>query len=149
MKLYFLRHGIAEDQGPGGADAERRLTEEGTGEMRGVARGIRELDLDLDRILSSPLVRAQQTAEALHKGLAPAPQLQTCEELAPGGKAKKLVQLTVVRKNEETHKVGPYTLPEPLVWDDAFDGSEEIPMSRSSPLSIPLGPFGTRMLRFA
>lgn len=63
MKLYFLRHGIAEDHSPTGRDADRRLTPEGIAEMEAVAAGMARLGLRLDRILSSPKVRARHTAE--------------------------------------------------------------------------------------
>jgi len=62
MKLYFLRHGIAEDQRPGHTDVERRLTDEGIEEMQAVGRGMKRLGLEFDAILTSPLVRARQTA---------------------------------------------------------------------------------------
>lgn len=65
MQLYLLRHGIAEDQPPDPADGDagRRLTDEGRRKTRQAARGLARL---IDRpqvILSSPKVRARQTAE--------------------------------------------------------------------------------------
>jgi phosphohistidine phosphatase len=51
------------------ADGERRLTPEGREEMRWVARGMRALDLRLDHVWTSPLVRARQTADAVVKEL--------------------------------------------------------------------------------
>lgn len=63
MKLYFLRHGIAEDHSPTGRDADRRLTDEGVQEMQAVAAGMAALELRFDRILSSPKARARHTAE--------------------------------------------------------------------------------------
>jgi phosphohistidine phosphatase len=62
MKLYFLRHGIAQDHAPGLRDADRRLTPVGVDEMRGVGRGMAALDLRFDVILTSPLARARETA---------------------------------------------------------------------------------------
>lgn len=63
MKLYFLRHGIAEDQSPTGRDADRRLTADGVFEMEAVARGMAALGLRFDSIRTSPRVRARHTAE--------------------------------------------------------------------------------------
>jgi phosphohistidine phosphatase len=63
LKLYFLRHGIAEDHSPSGRDADRRLTSEGIAEMAAVAAGMAALGLRFDRIISSPKVRALHTAE--------------------------------------------------------------------------------------
>jgi phosphohistidine phosphatase len=62
MRIYFLRHGVAEDWRPGITDAERRLTVEGVEEMRVIARAIRALGLRFDAILTSPLARARETA---------------------------------------------------------------------------------------
>jgi phosphohistidine phosphatase len=63
MRLYFLRHGEADWPNWDRPDDERPLTERGKKEMRKVAKFLRELDIPLDDILSSPLPRACQTAE--------------------------------------------------------------------------------------
>jgi phosphohistidine phosphatase len=83
MELYFLRHGIAADVGPAGlGDAGRPLTKEGIAKMQAGARGMRRLGLRLDALLSSPLVRAHETAEIVARELGP--ELQLAERLAPG-----------------------------------------------------------------
>ncbi len=64
MKCYFLRHGIAADaERWEGRDADRPLTREGKEKMAREARAIAALALDLDAIVTSPLLRAKQTAE--------------------------------------------------------------------------------------
>jgi phosphohistidine phosphatase len=65
MILYLMRHGIAEDASPSGGDAERRLTDRGTLRTATVAKGLKRLGLSFDRIVSSPYVRARQTAEVV------------------------------------------------------------------------------------
>ena len=83
MELYFLRHGIAADVGPTGTgDAGRPLTKEGIAKMQVSARGIRRLGLRLDALLSSPLVRAHETAVIIARELGL--ELQLAEKLAPG-----------------------------------------------------------------
>jgi phosphohistidine phosphatase len=69
MRIYLLRHGEAGDREDWtGPDEERPLTAEGMAEMRDVARGMRALKLRLEGVVSSPLVRARQTAEIVaHK----------------------------------------------------------------------------------
>ncbi|MCC6443193.1 MAG: phosphohistidine phosphatase SixA [Armatimonadetes bacterium] len=62
MQLYFLRHGIAEDRQPGQEDSQRHLTPEGEAEMRAIAAGLAKLNIKLDKIATSPLTRALQTA---------------------------------------------------------------------------------------
>jgi phosphohistidine phosphatase len=64
MNCYFLRHGIAvEPQTWHGSDDDRPLTPDGEKRMEREARGIANLDLDVDTIVTSPLLRARQTAE--------------------------------------------------------------------------------------
>lgn len=75
MKLYFLRHGIAEDQSPTGRDADRRLTAEGVTEMEAVAAGMAAIGLHFDLLLSSPKVRARHTAEIAAAALGQQSQL--------------------------------------------------------------------------
>lgn len=63
MILVFLRHGVAEDKGPPEDDAKRRLTEDGRREVRRVAKGLATMELGYSACLTSPLVRARETAE--------------------------------------------------------------------------------------
>jgi phosphohistidine phosphatase len=63
MDLYILRHGIAEDTPPGRTDADRRLTEEGRAKLRNVLKRARGAVGTPGLILSSPLVRAVETAQ--------------------------------------------------------------------------------------
>lgn len=63
MKLYFLRHGLADWPEWDKPDDERPLTKKGRKEMRRIAKFLRELKIKPARILSSPLPRAWQTAE--------------------------------------------------------------------------------------
>jgi phosphohistidine phosphatase len=83
--LYLVRHAIAAEGGPAWPDdAKRPLTPKGIARMRRVVRGVRALGIKIDVVLSSPLVRARQTAELLVEGLEPAPPLQITPALAPG-----------------------------------------------------------------
>lgn len=65
MNLFLLRHAIAVEPGSlsGASDAERPLSPEGKKKMRRIALGMKALDLSFDMILSSPYVRARETAE--------------------------------------------------------------------------------------
>jgi phosphohistidine phosphatase len=60
--IWLLRHGDAED-GEGKADAERELTGKGERQSRDAGRALKELGVKLDACISSPKVRARQTAE--------------------------------------------------------------------------------------
>ena len=63
MRVYFLRHGEADWPNWDRPDDERPLTERGKKEMRKVAKFLRALDIPLEEIVSSPLLRARQTAD--------------------------------------------------------------------------------------
>ncbi len=64
MLVYLLRHGIAEDSALGG-DGLRRLTREGRDRLALAAPTWRRCVQQLDRLYSSPLVRAVETATEL------------------------------------------------------------------------------------
>ena len=71
-ELLLVRHGIAEERAEAADDAQRSLTPEGRERTIAQLRSLVELDLNCDLVLSSPLVRARQTAElAVQVGLAP------------------------------------------------------------------------------
>jgi phosphohistidine phosphatase len=58
--IWLLRHGDAED--PDGDDAARELTVEGRRQARAAGLALARLGVELDRCLSSPKARAEQTA---------------------------------------------------------------------------------------
>lgn len=70
MELYLMRHGIAEDAKPGQPDAARPLTEDGCYKVEGVLELARNAGVDPDLILSSPYLRAIQTARIARDELA-------------------------------------------------------------------------------
>ncbi len=67
MNIYIIRHAIAVDEGTPEyeEDSQRPLTDKGKKKMRQIAKGLRTLGADFDLILSSPYVRAKETAEIL------------------------------------------------------------------------------------
>ncbi len=85
MKLYFLRHGLAQDRLDWkGDDRERPLTEKGRERMERSAAAIARLDLELETILTSPLKRAQQTASIVAETLHAAHKTRIDGRLGPG-----------------------------------------------------------------
>lgn len=82
MRLYLLRHGIAEDAGAGMSDAERALTAQGREQLADTSRALERLGLTPGIILTSPLVRAAQTAELVAPALGAA--VEQAPELEPG-----------------------------------------------------------------
>src|SRR5262245_29847923 len=104
MDLYFLRHGKAEDVGEGGAsdDFSRALTAVGVTEMEAEAKALDRLGLKLDQIVTSPLVRAKQTAQIVAKRLGLKKELIESELLAPGCDMKHLRKLLSAYDTQQT-----------------------------------------------
>lgn len=63
MELYLLRHGIADDDSPTGRDEDRPLTPEGRTRLKETLKVVAGTGLTLGAIVTSPYVRARQTAE--------------------------------------------------------------------------------------
>ena len=104
MNLYILRHGIAVEPGTPGFenDSERPLIPKGERRLRNAAAAMRKMELSFDPILSSPLLRAKQTAEIVAGELKLKKRLQFSDSLAPGGSVKdSLRQLNELRPAPE------------------------------------------------
>ncbi len=87
MRLYIVRHGIAIDREDPKCppDPERYLTEEGVDKTKGVAKGLTALGETPDLFLTSPYVRAVQTAEIFAEALGYAKQkIRRSDSLLPG-----------------------------------------------------------------
>ena len=93
MNLYLLRHAIAAERGTSdyGSDAERPLTDEGVAKMRRLARSMKALGLEFEAIVSSPYLRARQTAEVVAKVLGWGEPVLLTPLLAPDGDRRELV----------------------------------------------------------
>src|SRR5262245_5220070 len=99
MKLYILRHGDAAEHGdPRYKENERPLTPKGIPRTKQLAHSLRQMEMSFDVILSSPLVRAKQTAEIVARGLGLQDKLDLTDDLTPSGSMEKLVeQINVLR----------------------------------------------------
>jgi len=95
LKLYVMRHGSAEDHSESGIDGDRALTPAGRERVRAVAKVLVDANEEPMHIVTSPLVRAVQTAEivALVTRLGDrGGVLEVRRDLAPGGDAVSLVR---------------------------------------------------------
>lgn len=104
MNIFILRHGIAAERGTPGFDndADRPLLPKGGRRLRAAAAAMEKMELSFDLILSSPFVRARQTAEIIAKELKLKKRLQFTDALAPDGSFKNLVrQLNELRPAPE------------------------------------------------
>jgi phosphohistidine phosphatase len=90
MKVYVMRHGPAEDDSPTGRDADRALTTSGRDRTRSVAHALVEGGEAPVQIISSPLVRALQTAEIV-AAVANVDPVEVRREISPGGDSIALI----------------------------------------------------------
>ena len=93
MNLYIIRHAIAIDEGTPeyDNDSERPLSDKGKKKMRQIARGLRALGVDFDLILSSPYLRAKETAEILAEVSRTKADIAFSENLIPMGDPDLLI----------------------------------------------------------
>lgn len=121
MKLYVMRHGPAEDHAATGRDADRALTSPGRDRVRRVAQALASRDEAPFSIVSSPLVRALQTAEIVAvvtdlehrvnatskaKGSGAPGTVEIRRELAPGGDEVGLLRELLRAGRKRTMIVG-------------------------------------------
>lgn len=107
-ELYIVRHAIAAERGSEWPDDTKRpLTERGINRFKEVVKGLRRLDITVDEVFTSPLVRARQTAELLASGLEGKAPVKVLDALAPGHTAASVMtQLARVAKRRRVALVG-------------------------------------------
>jgi phosphohistidine phosphatase len=94
MLCYFLRHGAAENAETWeGSDADRPLTNAGKKRIAQEAKTMAELGLALDLIVTSPLVRARQTAQIVVKEFDLRDALVEDERIGPGFSLERLASV--------------------------------------------------------
>jgi phosphohistidine phosphatase len=104
MLLYLMRHGIAIDHEDPDCppEPERHLTPKGIERTRAAARGLRNLDPNPDLILSSPFLRAVQTAEIACVVLElPVGKIHKTDSLLPGASPKLIFEELSKSKAQE------------------------------------------------
>lgn len=85
FELYLIRHALAEERGEAWPDDTKRpLSPDGMARLKKSGRGLAQLGISFDVIVTSTLVRARQTAEIIAAALDPQPHIVTSEALAPG-----------------------------------------------------------------
>jgi phosphohistidine phosphatase len=93
VQLYLIRHGIAAERGEAYPDdTVRPLTAEGISRMRKQAKALNGLGVQLDVIVSSPLVRTRQTADIVSDALEGTPDVVLSDALAPEGTSAAVIQ---------------------------------------------------------
>ena len=98
-ELYIMRHGlaVARSNVRFTDDAQRPLEPEGKEKVREIADGLRRVGLEVDWIVSSPLVRAVETAGTIAETLASSAAVDVCESMRPGGSPEEVIAFLAKR----------------------------------------------------
>ncbi|OAI45174.1 hypothetical protein AYO43_01845 [Nitrospira sp. SCGC AG-212-E16] len=94
MDCVLFRHGIAAERDEWeGSDADRPLTERGAKRVAQAAAGLSRLDVQPTHVLSSPLVRAIETAKIAHRSLRIRTTMRIVDELLPDASPNRLLSI--------------------------------------------------------
>lgn len=93
MRIYLIRHSNAVEVGSEDYedDSQRPLTERGCKKMEQIAAGLKRLGVNPDLIVSSPYIRARQTAELLAQGLKYKREIAFNKALIPMGEVDTII----------------------------------------------------------
>ncbi len=93
LELYLIRHGMAADRGDEYPDDSKRpLTSDGIARLKKEARALDLLGVTFEQMLSSPLVRARQTADVFAEIMKSKPPVSTTDTLTPAGSPAAVIQ---------------------------------------------------------
>ena len=94
LDCVLLRHGIAVERDEWeGPDADRPLTERGAKRVAQVAVGLKWLDVQPTHVLSSPLIRAIETAKIVHRSLRVRSAVHIVDDLLPDAPPDRLLSI--------------------------------------------------------
>ena len=92
-EIYIIRHGIAAERGDAYPDDSKRpLTAKGIARLKREAKALDELEIVFDQIITSPLVRAKQTADVFAETMKSKPPVATSDALTPAGTPAAVIQ---------------------------------------------------------
>ena len=93
LELYLIRHGVAAERGEEFPDDSKRpLTSDGIARLRKEAKALDELGVQFEQVLTSPLVRARQTADVFAETMKSKPPIAIIDALTPAGSPAAVIQ---------------------------------------------------------
>ncbi len=142
--LYLIRHGLAVERDPDQLDADRPLTSTGIQKTRQVAARLVASGLTCDCLLTSPLVRAYQTAQILVESKFAA-DLQQCPALAPDGSLTDAISWLATSPNATAiawvgHEPNLSIWAETLIWGESQD---KLILKKAGIIGLTLPPQGS------
>jgi phosphohistidine phosphatase len=102
MEVYILRHAIAEDRSASLRDPDRALTDEGRKKLRAVLERARAAGVAPSLILTSPYVRAVQTAEMAAEAFGYRGSIVRIDALIPGARPEAAWREIRARRGEKS-----------------------------------------------
>jgi phosphohistidine phosphatase len=101
LRIYLLRHGIASLRDPRRFpdDSLRPLTTEGRRKLALAAKGMQTAGLEIDGVLTSPLLRARQTARIVAAAIKPPLPVRSLNELSPGTGVRQVIEALAKRQD--------------------------------------------------
>src|SRR5688572_33284032 len=92
-EIYVIRHGFAAARGEAFPDDSKRpLIAKGIARLKREAKALDDLGVEFDQIITSPLVRAKQTADVFAETMKSKPPVATSDALTPAGTPAAVIQ---------------------------------------------------------
>jgi phosphohistidine phosphatase len=92
-EIYIIRHGVAAERGEEYPDDSKRpLIAKGIARLKREAKALDDLGVEFDQIITSPLVRAKQTADVFAETMKSKPPVATSDALTPAGTPAAVIQ---------------------------------------------------------
>jgi phosphohistidine phosphatase len=108
LELYIIRHGLAGKSLEGDVeDNERPLKKKGKEKMKDVAKGLKKRNIRFDMVLTSPLLRALESAEIVNEYCGSTKEVTVTDLLKPDASYQKLSKyLNKLKEPERVAIVG-------------------------------------------
>ena len=104
MTVYLFRHGMAdfEEEGTGKKIADPGLNQDGRNQVKRVCDKATELGIRPGRILTSPIIRARETADICHSSGWGKNGFTVSENLLPGADPQKLLEQVLAEQSQDS-----------------------------------------------
>lgn len=101
MQIHLLRHGIAEDPVAGRRDFDRTLTADGRRKLRALLKRAEASGVKPSLVMSSPFVRARETAEIAAEIMGPGAEILYTQALQPSADPEDVWEEIRLHKEEQ------------------------------------------------
>jgi phosphohistidine phosphatase len=106
MNIYLIRHGDTEKVSIGKKDFDRELTSSGRIKLKSAILNWKNIIREFNFIVTSPLVRAVQTANIIAELYGTGNNILIDKKLSPGSRTESLIEIANSLESEEIAFVG-------------------------------------------